>query len=517
MKKTLLFSLTFALLLSCLFPVAGYAEGEAQPVSTAAEFEAMSPTGSYYLANDIDFGGKVYANYILASFSGTLDGMGHTVFNFSIGENTAAGINGGVFAQVGTEGNTTIRNLNIGKDGQPVQAKPKCAGHGTGFGVLAGIQPNATYLLTVDHVNIYADLTVGYTAYRLYVGGFAASVQNAVFSNCNMYGSVTGWTGNTWINTGGIVGSLTGTGGSFTNCANFADVTVYQSQTVRGAGILGYAGTGAALSMIDCVNFGDIDLTPENFEGRRNVWYGTLAGILGNTDGTGGSVKHCMNFGSITNRALVEANKLVGSAGIVGWNGKANAYTGCVNYGSLSAESGRVGAVCMQDGAVGNTEDIGSTFTGNLDKTGSLSGSAAAELNTYGVQNSKPVSDLFNVRFVATLDSLNYTAAGFEITAYWQGADGTLQTKDFRVDCRKVYREITGKAENGIDFSRTAQELGGEYVYALSILHAPAAADMGNVTFVCRSFAETTDGTAYGNALACAYRAGEFLFCSAVK
>ena len=60
MKRVLLFSLTLALLLTCVLPLGVSAEEEATPISTVEEFEAMTPTGSYYLTGDIDFGGKVY-------------------------------------------------------------------------------------------------------------------------------------------------------------------------------------------------------------------------------------------------------------------------------------------------------------------------------------------------------------------------------------------------------------------------------------------------------------------------
>ena len=100
MKKALPALLLTLLLFISLVPL-GVSAADAQPISTAAEFEAMDPNGSYYLANDIDFGGKTYEAFIVENFSGQLDGRGHTLFNYTI-QNNNGSTQAGTFKTIGT-------------------------------------------------------------------------------------------------------------------------------------------------------------------------------------------------------------------------------------------------------------------------------------------------------------------------------------------------------------------------------------------------------------------------------
>ncbi len=79
--KKIAFFLSCIMLLACIpaFSVSAV-DGEAKPISTADEFEAMSEVpGNYYLTGDIDFAGRVYDTHIVKKLEGTLDGAGHKI------------------------------------------------------------------------------------------------------------------------------------------------------------------------------------------------------------------------------------------------------------------------------------------------------------------------------------------------------------------------------------------------------------------------------------------------------
>ena len=99
-----------------VFPIT--ANGEEQPagtpISTVDEFLAMSPSGEYYLAGDIDFSGKTYTkNLYTKSFSGVLDGNGHALLGITV---SATNSDAGIFAN-GFHG--TLKNLTFGSANAP--------------------------------------------------------------------------------------------------------------------------------------------------------------------------------------------------------------------------------------------------------------------------------------------------------------------------------------------------------------------------------------------------------------
>lgn len=98
----------------------------------------------------------------------------------------------------------------------------------------------------------------------------------------------------------------------------------------------------------------------------------------------------------------------------------------------------------------------------------------------------------YAVRFISTLNSLDYAAAGFEITAV--AADGT--TKTFNASTDTVFGSILANAEVGIADAYTAAQLGGKYLVAVSITDIPSG--LGNVTFTVKPFCEKNGTRTYG-------------------
>jgi len=164
------------------------AEGTA--IKTAADFEAIAndPTGSYYLANDIVFNGKVYdTGFILADFSGVLDGNGYSLLNFTItnGEvNTCTGIMDylGNTAQKTVE----IKNLNIGSAANPVKLIVNDVARKKHHGIIAGRQADTVEAI-IENVNIYAyaDIDAEMNG-QINLGGYIGYSRFITLKNCTM-------------------------------------------------------------------------------------------------------------------------------------------------------------------------------------------------------------------------------------------------------------------------------------------------------------------------------------------
>ena len=93
-------------------------------------------------------------------------------------------------------------------------------------------------------------------------------------------------------------------------------------------------------------------------------------------------------------------------------------------------------------------------------------------VDTVGAQVSAIVNDEYAVRFVGTVDSLDYSEVGFSIAAtYLNGTEEV--TKYFTEASSTVYTAITAN-DQGIK-AYTAEELGGKYLIALGIHGIPAS------------------------------------------
>jgi len=93
--------------------------------------------------------------------------------------------------------------------------------------------------------------------------------------------------------------------------------------------------------------------------------------------------------------------------------------------------------------------------------------------NYRGCQVSAVADGEFSTRFVATIDRLDYKEVGFEITVIdYKGAVGEKTVYDTHF----VFKEIVGTDNIGKKLTYTAEELGGEYIYALAVNEIPADA-----------------------------------------
>lgn len=113
-------------------------------------------------------------------------------------------------------------------------------------------------------------------------------------------------------------------------------------------------------------------------------------------------------------------------------------------------------------------------------------------LNFYGTQVTALKEGKYSVRFVGTLNSLDYSAVGLLIRT---------ENAEYGGCCEKVYTSILG------DFKRyTAEQLGGNYIFTWTIQNIPESA--GSVTFTVTPFLATGDTVWYGQVSTVTYQTG---------
>ena len=242
---SILLMLTVVLSMSFAAMPAYAASGTA--ISTADDLKAMesNPSGSYYLANDIE----VPANLMLftsydAPFSGTLDGNGHTIKGYTY---TASADWTEQAALFGYAKNATFKNLKMTK------------------------------------VNI--SLNQAGTAAAL-----VAASENCKFTDIRVSGKIVGKS----LSTAAGIVAYSYEGGTLTNCKNSADITITNAD--EGSSAAGVAGfIGSAGSMKNCSNSGKISISG-SIEAASISAAGVVLGV--------GKATSCKNSGTISVSAI---------------------------------------------------------------------------------------------------------------------------------------------------------------------------------------------------------------------
>lgn len=294
MKKTLLSAILALAMIVLLIPVSVSAV-DGTPVSTVEEFESMVSGGTYYLANDIDFGGKQYECYILAEFSGVLNGNGCTIYNFTI-TNGEQESDVGIIKVAQQNGNLEINNLNIGKADQPIAITNSSTGKSTG--AIAGKQYNGNSA-TFNGINIYANIK-GTSAGKANVGGFVGYSRSATYTDCSFNGSAEIGSGldqadEFYHNAAGFIGACNAST-TFTNCENNGKITTYCSSIeARAAGFVSY--TNSTLEFVNCHNNGDVTVEDCGLQLAASQ----CAGFVAHAAKTNVVMfENCVNYGRIT-------------------------------------------------------------------------------------------------------------------------------------------------------------------------------------------------------------------------
>jgi len=326
-----------------VFPVT--ASGEEQPtgtpISTVEEFLAMSPSGEYYLAGDIDFSGKTYTkNVYIQSFSGVLDGNGHSLLGITV---SATNSDAGIFAN-GFHG--TLKNLSFGSADAPVSVTST----GGSYSV-AAVAGTMTGGATFDNVNIYANVKGdGKTA------GFTSYMPNGkiTITNCSVYGTVIGNPASGFL-------TMSNDGScdvEIRDSANYADVTA-QNASAGGFYSIAAATNGSRktnMIITGCINYGTISATD---------W--RVGGIVGEFNEEKSSsiiIDYCYNMGFVTMKGSGGyAAGIVGGLSFDPSSGTrkvSNVYN--VGMVSNSGNPQRAYALCSSDKTSGNLSIVNGAY-----------------------------------------------------------------------------------------------------------------------------------------------------------
>lgn len=355
MKKRCLFTISAILLVSiltsllCCFPVSAASVTE---ISTADQLKAVKDNlaGSYRLTADIDLGGEEWEPLgdEATPFTGTFDGNGKTVSNFTVTADEDYGKNHAGF--FGTVSTGTIKDLKI-----------------------------AT-----------ATITTSYSIYAGAIAGHLSSHEGGLVSGCVTASDVTVIAnGNfaNWIAIGGIVGRSFGTVQYCENNATVKNESCHRlptdedpttTQLAFTGGICG----GAVGTVKYCINNGNV--ITEDYEGKKGAWLCSTGGIIGQTNpwmhegnGLRCLVDSCINNGTVSNK-FENLNLSSCAGGIVGvtygGNSDINARTikNCFNFGAID---------CMNAGQI-----LGHKGTGIEGQLGAFTSD-----NNYGIANLAPM------------------------------------------------------------------------------------------------------------------------------
>ena len=121
-----------------------------------------------------------------------------------------------------------------------------------------------------------------------------------------------------------------------------------------------------------------------------------------------------------------------------------------------------------------------------------------------GVQEGT-VDDVFSVRFVGTVDSLNYSEVGFKVTELEYDRSWTKGTN-------VVYSKLIGNTDTGV-VEYTEENLNGQYIYALTIQGVPTE---GTVTFNVTAYGIVDGVKVVGKTYAVTYTDGAYVGTFAV-
>ncbi|MGN0077476.1 MAG: hypothetical protein ACI36V_01675 [Coriobacteriales bacterium] len=389
------------------------------PIENAADFSEKvnnNPSGSYYLAGDIDFGGSSLE--VTTPFTGTLDGKGHTIKNYHMTNGVLTTKTSVLFSQAK---GATFKNIKL--DGYKAEITNRMRGNLK----IAGLVRTATKC-TFSNVTVSGSIKVDSPNRDEYagdlIGGIAAEASSCTFNTCTNKVGITVSATNSEGYAGGIAAG--GTGSKFTNCKNSAaikvkgcgtenlwlvcGVTASSTATLKScsnsaaisyvasaaprwspSGSLGAAGVAySADSLISCSNSGAISVDTSALKGKGKVPedYIGAAGVAMKAYGA----SKCSNTGAVSYTGVggnknSQLNACVG--GVIGHKGnytvKPVALTESFNTGKvtvkLSEGKMRVGGVagdllmaasnCYNTGAVSlNKGECVGGVIGYLDNDG---------------------------------------------------------------------------------------------------------------------------------------------------
>lgn len=396
-----------------------------------------------YLAEDLDLSEITDMAPIGSGgnyFSGTFNGMGHTIRNLVIDASDTSG------------------NVYIGLFGLVKGACIKNVVLGDGCSFVYQGDSTEAYVGAVVGKAIRAGF--GQADRNLLTGNTSANIHDAFSTVQNCYSSAT------VISNGyaaGIVGYASGNtnaipGTNVWGCTNAGEVSAKQFA----AGIVG--GTDRGIAVVSCRNAGTVTLAEGSASGAG------AAGILADynvANDKNATVSSCINNGEIKGSGIL--------GGIVAKkSGHKSGIAGCTNYGKLTAtlSEATVGEICAVDQEASSATEI----HGNALKQGTRD-SSWTDVHFVGFQIRKGENGTYDVRLLATLNDLSsFNSVGFQIVASYGEKTSAPVTRITDT----VFENVQFTGEDGVD-TLYASSYGGAYFVALTVLGVSDS--YGNVTF----------------------------------
>jgi len=271
-------------------------------IASAEDFMAMTD-GSYTLTEDITL------TETLASFSGTLDGNGHTIT-----------VSAPVFAEL----TGTVKNLTVAGAIEITE--------GGNVGALASVVSGAT----VEGVTSTVTFTGSANGSVLVVGGVVGKVSASTVSKSVFDGSIDVKDiahGENSNGIGGVAGFIENET-TVSECINKGSVKTTASATSNKGPQGGVVGFGQSSTITKCINTGDVTADASKF---------TIGGILGRNQPTTGKpiyITYCANTGAITKTNSTGEH----AAGIVGYF-KYGSIKYSYNSGTIANSNGNAGGI----------------------------------------------------------------------------------------------------------------------------------------------------------------------------
>lgn len=425
-----------------------------------------------YVANDITLDSSVTINPMglkisdNKAFSGTFDGQGFTIKSYA-------------------------RNLSH-------------LSYGCVTGIIGRINGATIKNVVLENVNVNSAVSASYDGRASALVG--SSKGDSIVSNCYVSGTVNGAR-----YTGALVGFVEATSGAPAHssitveyCTNAATV----SAPGRVGGIVGFVSNDATANIQNCLNVGAVSNTGYNVA----MACGGIVGGTNNVHTSGGTtISGCVNQGSVTSTvSLNSENTKVGyqTGGICGVtrSGASNktSYFNNTTYGKVTVIDGDT-AVSAQvtDKVYGGIYDSNSVPTGTdyIDNRILYTSSSAAEYHGYQTQANSDGS--FDLRLVGSIDSLDYSAVGLDVTVIYDVVDsegnvtGTY-TKNVSGYCDAVYDSLIQMTDdNGTEtFDAASLRSDGSDGYLFAVVLENLPAEITNMKVVATPYCTAnTDGS----------------------
>lgn len=442
-------------------------------------------------------------------FQGIIDGHNHTISHFSwAGEsgntgNTYAGLLGGTLAagsQVNPAYGASAGVFNLALTGAVVTSYASWCG-----GLFGSVRGEDVRL-----ENLYVDITLSSTA--TYLGGLIGQIPGTVNSdiqirNCVVRGSMATTVGNNSY-TGGLIGGYSG--------VNKAESGEYQN----------------ALSIENCAFYGTVRSTHETAHGKVGGLIGCVDKTADTTQTVMAVISDCLVAGEIafenatvvynagkvigvgtsntktTIRNMVTSVKSTGQTNLKNWNG--NTVSATYVYGAADLQG--LAVQTLLEDISSNVSETPVALTGWTATTlgyplprplvmfglAPVVGVDVADDATVfcGYQTrTRANADRFDFRLISTLtlpaDTL-VSGVGYRLAANF---DGKTLVRDFCTGT--VYTAVSGEDSTGL-VRYTAEELGGDYLFGITVTDAPVLTDEQIVLEVTPYYVNSLGKTVFG-------------------